>query len=232
MTAHLLTQHLAHFGQAGGKPTPAPAEFRKPGAVGPMTPLYEPKPKAEAQKADGSAKAAKPAKEQAPDPAAVLAAAVEAARAEERAAARAAFEAERARDAEAFEAHLALVRQQWAAESAETLSAGLKAAIAEMEERIANATGRLLLPFLNEAVRAKAVEDLSANITRLLRAPQAPTLRISGPQDLLDMLRTRCGEIGIEFVPTTDVDVRVTADDTVIETQLSAWRSRLSEALA
>ncbi|GGF47658.1 hypothetical protein GCM10007301_03740 [Azorhizobium oxalatiphilum] len=231
MSALLLKQHIAQFGEAGGKPTPAPSEFHRPGAVGPMKPLYEPKPKVEAKpKADGTP--ARPVKEAPPDPAVVLAAAVEAAKAEAREAARIEFEAERARDAAAFESHLELVRQQWTTESATVLGESLKTALAEMEERIANATGRLLLPFLGEAVRAKATEDLIAQIARLLSDAHAPMLRIAGPQDLLDQLRNRCGEAGIEFVPTTEVDVRVTANDTIIETQLGAWSARLREALA
>ncbi|WP_051357060.1 hypothetical protein [Azorhizobium doebereinerae] len=232
MSAKALKTHLPHFGSASA---PMP-EVLKPSATI-MKPLHEPKAKVEApakpkMESLAQPKPVRPVKEAAPDPAVVLAAAVEAARAETLAAARLEFEAERARDAEAFEAHLGLARQQWAVESATGLAEGLKGAMAEMEERIATAAGRILMPFLAEAVRARAVDELVGHVKRLMSTPEAPVVRVSGPEDLLNVLRARCDGTGIEFQPNQDVDVRVTADDTVIETQLRAWGAQLTEALA
>ncbi|MGU3496092.1 hypothetical protein ACLBXM_18780 [Xanthobacteraceae bacterium A53D] len=225
MAAPVLRQHLPNFGgPAAGAEI---RDFRRPGAPPEsMKPLYEPKPKVEA-----AATPARP-REQAPDPAAVLAAAVAAARAEALAEAQQAFEAEKARDAEAFEAHLDLARQQWAAETALALSEAHTRAMAEMEERLANAAGRVLLPFLSEAVRARAIDELTGHITRLLATPGTPVLQISGPEDLLAALRARCGEAGIAYAPGAGADIRLVADDTIIETQLSAWSAHLNDALA
>ncbi len=226
MSAKALRLHLPHFGTPhpprpaglqGLHQEPAPA---KPAAVAPSD------DKAEA------ATPARPAKPAGPDHAAILAAAVAAARTEAEASARQEFEAERARDAEAFDAHLALARQQWAAETADTLQASLASAHEAMEARICDTLGRILVPFLSEAVRMQALSEMSAMITRLLSDPKAPLLRISGPDDLLDVLRARHAAGGIEFQTSDAVDVRIAADDTIIETQLRAWTTHLTEALA
>ncbi|WP_341991029.1 hypothetical protein [Azorhizobium sp. AG788] len=226
MSAKALKLHLPHFGTpriprpAGlqdlhEKPTPAPAD-----------------PAATPAAADTPAAPPRPAKPAGPDHAAILAAAVAAARSEALASARQEFEAERSRDAEAFDAHLALARQQWAAETAETLQGNLTSAHEAMEARICDTLGRILVPFLSDAVRAQALQEMSALITRLLKDPKAPMLRISGPDVLLDVLRARHEGAAIEFQTSDAVDVRVTADDTVIETQLRAWTTHLTEALA
>ncbi len=225
MSAKALKLHLPHFGTP--RP-PRPAGLQEVLKPAEPTPAPAIAPAAAAKPATALAKPAKPA---APDPAAVLAAAVAAARAEALAGARAEFEAERARDAEAFEAHLTLARQQWAAEAAQQLSDGMTAAYAAMEERICDALGRLLVPFLSEAVRTRALAELTTLLTRLTKDAAAPTLRISGPPALLDVLRDRLPGAAIAFQPNEEVDVRVTADDTVIETQLRAWTTHLTAAL-
>ncbi|TDT88902.1 hypothetical protein DFO45_4655 [Azorhizobium sp. AG788] len=238
MSAKVLRHHLPLF---SGTDAPLPAELaeaRKPGVPSRnIKPLFEAKPVAatKAEPVPLTAKAAapvQPKKEPAPDPAAILAAAVKAARAEALAEAQKAFEAERARDAEAFEAHLQLVRQQWILETGTTMAEGLKGAMAEMEERIATAVGRILMPFIQDGVRAQALERLTAEVSRLLSTPGVPMIRVSGPQDMLDALKARCGELGMEYEVKDEVDVRVTADDTIIETQLRAWSAHLTEALA
>lgn len=225
MSAKALKLHLPHFGTPQ---LPRPADLEAPHQA-PAKPVLaavatEGKPEAAAP--------ARPAKPAGPDHAAILAAAVASARSEALAEARQEFDAERTREAEAFDAHLDLARQQWAAETAETLQASLTSAHEAMEARICETLGRLLVPFLSEAVRAQALQDLSAVIARLLDDPKSPVLRVSGPSELIEVLRARHEAGGIQFQTNDAVDVRLVADDTVIETQLRAWTTQLTEALA
>lgn len=227
MSGKALKLHLPHFGSAR-PPRPAGLQdLHEPPAPAPVAPTAP-----AAGDAASAAALARPAKPAGPDHAAILAAAVAAARTEALASARQEFEAERARDAESFDAHLALARQQWAAETAETLRVGLTSAHEAIEARICDSLGRILVPFLSDAVRAQALQEMSTLITRLLDDPKTPLLRISGPDVLIDVLRARHEGSAIEFQTSEAVDVRVTADDTVIETQLGAWTTHLTQALA
>lgn len=142
-------------------------------------------------------------------------------------------EAQRAEDAGQFEARLAAERARWAEEQADTLAAQIPAGFREIEETLAATAAGVLLPFLRSAATERAIEELRATIGRLLCDRQRPLLRIAGPQDLLELLRQRLGAdaAAIEFRVEERAEVRVTADETIIETQLKAWSGRLGEAV-
>jgi hypothetical protein len=76
----------------------------------------------------------------------------------------------------------------------------------------------------------RIVEELLRSLEKVLKGGRPATLKISGPDDLLLSIRQTLGEssAAIEFEATDDVDVRVVADHTVIETQLEAWLQRIS----
>jgi hypothetical protein len=57
--------------------------------------------------------------------------------------------------------------------------------------------------------------------------------RITGPADLLDLVKAQLDaarRTGIEFRVADTSEIRVVADQTVIETQISAWSERLKES--
>jgi hypothetical protein len=57
--------------------------------------------------------------------------------------------------------------------------------------------------------------------------------RIAGPSDLLALVRAQldtAGRTGIEYQVADSFEIRVVADQTVIETQTSVWTARLKEA--
>ena len=65
-----------------------------------------------------------------------------------------------------------------------------------------------------------------------LSAP-VPVFRISGPSNLLDLVRAQLDterRMAIEYQVTDTLEIRVVADQTVIETQMSVWAERLKEA--
>ena len=100
---------------------------------------------------------------------------------------------------------------------------------ASLTERIA----RLLVPVLTDALRRRALTELGAALSRLLADPHHAAIRVSGPQDLLDGLAARLGPLGaaVAFAPADLPEVQVSADQTVIETQLGAWTRLLSAAI-
>jgi hypothetical protein len=110
---------------------------------------------------------------------------------------------------------------------------GFGAACRELETNIAGAVARILQPFLADAVRDKAVALLVEQISALTSRPPVPAFRVTGPSDLLDLVRTRldaAGRTGVEYQIADVAEIRVVADQTVIETQISAWAERLQDA--
>ena len=154
-------------------------------------------------------------------------------RAEARAEAEAECERLRAEDRVRFEEELAENRRNWADTEGARLAERVTEALADLETRIADSAARAIGPFLATPLRTKAVDDLGKTLVALLDAREHPNLQVTGPQDLLERIRTHLGEraASIAFCASASTDVRVTADSTVIETQLRSWLDRLGEAI-
>jgi hypothetical protein len=123
-------------------------------------------------------------------------------------------------------------RARWASEQADELAARLISAVETLEARIADAVGRVLAPFVTAELRSKSVEALVDAIGALLSSGSNPALRVSGPADLLSALRERLGAVtvSIEWQPNEQVDVTISADDSVIETGIQGWLDRFAGA--
>ena len=137
--------------------------------------------------------------------------------------------AERAR----AEENLAAERKKWSEAEAERLSIQLSEAFKKLEKTIIDSVARILSPFLAEVWRSQMIDELETTLRTLLTDKQHTHLKISGPEDLLSALSERLGTYGaaIEFAFNAEPDVKVLANDTIIETQLNAWTSRLAEAV-
>ncbi len=133
--------------------------------------------------------------------------------------------------ARADEQHAA-ERARWTCEEAGALAAHLTSAVEALEARIAEAVGRVLTPFVTDELRSSSVEALAESIGTLLSGASRPTLRVSGPEDLLSALRERLGAMAdtVEWQPNGQVDVTVSADDSVIETEIQGWIERIAGA--
>ncbi|MBR0992470.1 hypothetical protein JQ580_17290 [Bradyrhizobium japonicum] len=124
-------------------------------------------------------------------------------------------------------------RAKWSDQQAVAIVSGFEAACREIETNIASSVARILLPFLTEAVRDKAIGSLVEQIGALTGNSSVPAFKVTGPSELLDLVRTQLEasrRTGIEYEAAETVEVRVVADQTVIETQISAWSERLKEA--
>ncbi|MFG1397343.1 hypothetical protein [Roseixanthobacter pseudopolyaromaticivorans] len=238
---HALSRHLPHFG-----PVKANAGTPQARAASVIETMTRPQaPGVGAATTVRSAEAAAPAKAAAPAPAPEvprpdstpritvedLERAVALARREGSAALAAANEAAaqtRIQDRAEFDARLAGARADWARDEGEVLARQIHEAIGVLERSIGDTVAHVLTPFLEPEIRAKAVTDLCALVrTRFAGGPGA-AVRISGPKDLLEAMRTGLGEMpGLAFEEEDGPEIRVVAGDTLMETQLAAWSERL-----
>lgn len=124
-------------------------------------------------------------------------------------------------------------RAKWSDQQAVAIVNGFDAACREIETNIASSVARILLPFLAESVRDKAINSLVEQISALTGCSPVPVFKITGPGELLDLVRAQLEttrRTGIEYEAADTFEVRVVADQTVIETQISAWNERLEAA--
>ncbi|MEY9523030.1 hypothetical protein ABIF70_004171 [Bradyrhizobium japonicum] len=120
-------------------------------------------------------------------------------------------------------------RAKWSDQQAATIVGGFETACREIETNIASSVARILLPFLADAVRDKAIGSLVEQIAALTGNSPVPVFKITGPGELLDLVRSQlqaARRTGIEYEAAETFEVRVVADQTVIETQ----SERLNEA--
>jgi hypothetical protein len=128
---------------------------------------------------------------------------------------------------------LSLERYTWASRESEILAAQIGDGLKEIEARIANTVARLLRPFFGEIARAQAVEELVDALEVLLGADEGMRLEVSGPEDLLEMLRGKLGgrNVAVLFAPGEGAEVRVSAGQTLLETNLGQWMKRVEERI-
>lgn len=124
-------------------------------------------------------------------------------------------------------------RAKWSDQQAVALVGGFEGACREIEANIASSVARILLPFLGEAVRDKAIGSLVEQIAALTGNSSVPAFKVTGPSELLGLVKTQLEasrRAGIVYERSETLEVRVLADQSVIETQISAWRERLEQA--
>lgn len=169
----------------------------------------------------------------APDPAVVQAQLIEAAR---RAGAEAAaLEAQDRLQATVMElkadhdAHLAEERRRWATTEAEALGHALKQGFADLEGALAHSLSEVLRPLLPKLAMERAIEEVSGAVRTLLLADVNGAIRISGPEDLLDAIRTACGDHpALAFQVSDQADVSVSAGETTIQSHMAQLGATLA----
>ncbi|MGP0060187.1 MAG: hypothetical protein ACLPID_12960 [Beijerinckiaceae bacterium] len=164
------------------------------------------------------------------DPLLQIEAARESGRAEGLEAAREEFATELEKGLRLHHEQLEAARRKWLDEEGSTLRASLAAGLAEIEVRLAQGLSKVVTPFIIEALRKQMIEELSETIAVLIGTNETIAIKVNGPADLLDILRDNLAETpaSIEYEVSENVDVSVRAEQTLIETQLSAWIARIT----
>jgi len=164
----------------------------------------------------------------------VVAEAEERGRAEAKAAAAAEAERVRVESEAAFERRLAEQRRQWTEGQADVLTTRIAEGLRAIETRLSADVARILTPFLEAAVRRKALDEIVGTLREILTNSRSTGLTITGPEDLLAVIRGRLGADAamLTYVVDEAPDIRIEGEDTAIETQLRAWVERLRQAAA
>jgi hypothetical protein len=142
--------------------------------------------------------------------------------------------AARLRQAEAAaEGRIAAARAEWLAHESGRLAERLEAGLREVELAVADATARILKPFLLDRVRAEAVESLAATIADVVRYRDGARVEIAGPADLAARVAERIAALGVEadVREAEGPDVRVSIGLTALETSLATWLARIEGAV-
>jgi hypothetical protein len=132
------------------------------------------------------------------------------------------------------EKQLSVERLTWANREAEKLARGLEAGFARLKTEIADTAAELLRPFLVSATHQRAMDALIEGLEQLLAKNEGVALEISGPEDLLQLLRQRLSgkNMAVVFTLADGPEVRATAGQTILETQLGPWIAKVEEAFS
>ncbi len=153
---------------------------------------------------------------------------------------REAAEAQSAELAVDFDRRLDDARTDFAGALAETLTTELRAGIEAASARISANVAVALAPFLREGLTQAAIASFVKELGDMVDTTGGLAVEVACPRDIADALRERLAEAmvrrgapagSVRCVPGDTADIRVTLDETVIETRLSDWLSRLDGVL-
>ena len=103
----------------------------------------------------------------------------------------------------------------------------------QLEAKIAGVTARVLEPFISSAMQKQAVTAFVEQLSSIASDGRRPALRITGPSDLLELVRTKLGvrAIAVELRIAPVAEVSVIIDHVFLETQVKLWAERLKFAV-
>lgn len=132
-------------------------------------------------------------------------------------------------DRQRLDQRLQALRDEWNASQVEPMAQQLTAAMAAIEERLADHVAKILEPFVEKALQVKAVEEFCATIKDAVRGSAEALIAITGPRDLLDAIAAKLKPlpVPIEYVVSDACVVSARLGATIFETQLSRWLSAL-----
>lgn len=124
-------------------------------------------------------------------------------------------------------------RTLWIEQQSQTISDQITEAIGQLEANISDRVANILRPFVADAYRAQSLAEFKELLETLLSGRDASLLKISGPDDLLTVMKTHLRHYGdsIEFIPSEHIEISAKAQDTIVQTQLNSWSVRLAQAL-
>jgi hypothetical protein len=132
-----------------------------------------------------------------------------------------------------YEEDLSVQREIWAEQQAMQLSVQIVEAMTRIETILSERVANIMRPFVSEAFRQQSIAEFKETLATLLYRGETRLMKITGPEDVITALRAKLGthEGAIEFFPGDHVDVNLTTQDTVVQTQLDSWARSLEQAL-
>jgi flagellar biosynthesis/type III secretory pathway protein FliH len=122
------------------------------------------------------------------------------------------------------EARMIAERIEWTTTQADRLAQDIARAFQSLETTLAASLAQVVKPLLSEAVRNRILSELAETLAQLLSDDNHPVIRVSGPSDLLEKLRQAVSTPrAIDYVAAEAAEVTITADGTLIRSQLQAW---------
>ncbi|MGF9562848.1 hypothetical protein [Neorhizobium sp. JUb45] len=133
----------------------------------------------------------------------------------------------------AHAAEIAALRERYETQAAEKIEAGLNTIAARLAAAIGEQTAGALVPFLEESLANKAVDELADLIRKAMFDGDIGTITVSGPGEMYEKLKTALGSDApvLRHVEADDLDLSVDIDGSVLVTRLSAWAASLRKVL-
>lgn len=133
-----------------------------------------------------------------------------------------------------FDAALARERTAWVEAEADKLTNGLASGLVEIETRMSDVVGRLLRPLLEHAVRQRAISDLRATVSLILRSAGSVAIKGTIASDLIDaIMRSELAPLMSEVKALEgDTEIRLQIDETIVETRIAEWVAEITRSIA
>ena len=126
-------------------------------------------------------------------------------------------------------------RRAWVENEGDRLADLVILQMAVFEDALKSTLNSLLRPLVLDARKRQTVDELAGAVKTIAFDGSSVKIAASGPSDLLQALETKLGDHArhVSFdTNETDTDVRIDANQTVIETRLAAWLKAVEEALS
>lgn len=150
---------------------------------------------------------------------------------------RAEAEAKWAEERQALEAayatELAALRERCDVQAAEKIEAGLNGIAGKLAAVVGEQTASALVPFLEESLASKAVDELADLIRKAMFDGDIGAITVTGPGEMFEKLKAALGSETpvLRHVAADDLDLSVDIDGSVLVTRLSAWAASLRKVL-
>ncbi len=134
---------------------------------------------------------------------------------------------------EELEVELAEREAAFKAGEGEKLRQAFQQSLVEIEERLSKTTAEVLVPFIEERARDRAVASLVQVLRRQLSETPEVLVQVSGPQHLFDLFGDKAGELSntIQFSENSSADLAVKVSDMTLSTGLKEWCQELRNTL-
>ncbi|MEX6504977.1 hypothetical protein [Jiella sp. M17.18] len=143
--------------------------------------------------------------------------------------------AERARAAKEQAEAIEAARAEWLAGDGERLGRTVADRLDRIESAVRISFASVLKPLALDARKRQTMLELAGAVGSLALDGEALSLHATGPSDLVEAFKTalegRSAFVTFE-VDEAACDVRITCDQTTLETRLAGWRTALEEALS